>query len=104
VGDCVRAALWALQDPTALSGLYNVGSGTARSFLDQAKIVFNEMGVEPSIEFVDLPANLRGKYQYYTLADMRKIRAAGFAGASTTLEGGLRRYVHDYLEAEDNFC
>jgi ADP-L-glycero-D-manno-heptose 6-epimerase len=104
VGDCVRAALWTLQDPTAPSGLYNVGSGTARSFLDQAKIVFNEMGVEPNIEFVDLPANLRGKYQYYTCADMRKFRAAGFACASTTLEEGLRRYVHGYVEAEDSFC
>ena len=104
VGDCVRAAVWALQAPTARSGLYNVGSGSARSFLDKAKIVFNEIGVEPSIEFVDLPANLRGKYQYYTCADMRKVRAAGFAGPSTTLEDGLRRYVHDYLEAEDSFC
>jgi ADP-L-glycero-D-manno-heptose 6-epimerase len=104
VEDCVRAALWALQDPTAPPGLYNVGSGTARSFLDMAKIVFNEMGVEPSIEFVGLPAYLRGKYQYYTCADMRKVRAAGFAGASTTLEDGLRRYVHDYLEAAERFC
>jgi ADP-L-glycero-D-manno-heptose 6-epimerase len=104
VGDCVRAALWVLQDPTAPSGLYNVGSGSARSFLDKAMIVFTEMGVEPSIEFVDLPANLRGKYQYNTCADMRKIRAAGFTGASTALEDGLRRYIHDYLEAVDNFC
>lgn len=104
VGDCVQAALWALQDPTAPSGLYNVGSGNARSFLDMAKIIFNEMGVEPNIEFVDLPANLRGKYQYYTCADMRKVRGAGFASASTALEDGLRRYVHDYLGAEDSFC
>ena len=64
--------------------------------------MFGEMGVEPNIEFVDLPANLRRKYQYYTCADMRKVRAAGFPGASTTLEDGLRRYVHDYLEADDS--
>jgi ADP-L-glycero-D-manno-heptose 6-epimerase len=104
VGDCVQATLWALQHPTAPSGLYNIGSGSARSFLDKAKIIFSEMHLEPNIEFVDLPANLRGKYQYYTCADMRRVRAAGFAYAPTTLEDGLKRYVHDYLEAEDSFC
>ena len=104
VGDCVQVALWALQEASAPSGLYNVGSGIARSFLDQAKIMFKEMQVEPNIEFIDLPANLRDKYQYYTCADMRKLRAAGYSRASTALEEGLRRYVHDYLESGDGFC
>jgi ADP-L-glycero-D-manno-heptose 6-epimerase len=103
VGDCVDIALWALQDSSAPSGLYNVGSGTARSFLDQAKIMFEEMDVEPNVEFVDLPANLRGKYQYYTCADMGKICAAGFPGTLTSLEDGLRRYVRDYLDAGDAY-
>ena len=79
VGDCVRIALWALEEPGAPSGLYNVGSGTARSFLDKAKIMFEEMGAEPYVKFVDLPANLRGKYQYYTCASMDKAREASFA-------------------------
>ena len=103
VGDCVDIALWAFQDSSAPSGLYNVGSGTARSFLDQAKIMFEEMDVEPNVEFVDLPANLRGKYQYYTCADMGKIRASGFPGTLTSLEDGLRRYVREYLDAGDAY-
>ncbi len=104
VGDCVRMALWALEDPGAPSGLYNVGSGTARSFLDKAKIMFKEMGAEPNVEFVDLPANLRGKYQYYTCASMDKAREAGFAAPPTSLEDGLRLYVRDYLDAADPHC
>jgi ADP-L-glycero-D-manno-heptose 6-epimerase len=101
VEDCVRLALWALESPGAPSGLYNAGSGIARSFLEMAKIMFKEMGVEPNVEFVDLPANLRGKYQYYTCASMEKAREAGFAAPATALEDGLRVYIRDYLEAAD---
>jgi ADP-L-glycero-D-manno-heptose 6-epimerase len=104
VGDCVAVARWALEDQAAPSGLYNVGTGAARSFADMAKIMFREMGIEPRIEFVDLPAKLRGHYQYYTCASMDKLRAAGFDRPPTSLEDGLRRYVRDYLEAEDRFC
>jgi ADP-L-glycero-D-manno-heptose 6-epimerase len=104
VGDCVRVVLWALEDPGASSGLYNVGSGQARSFLEKAKIIFKEMGVEPDIEFIELPANLKGKYQYYTCANMNKLRLAGFSWPFTNLEDGLRIYIRDYLEAADPFC
>ncbi len=104
VGDCVEVARWALEDRAAPSGLYNVGSGVARSFLDKARIVFREMGIEPRIEFIDLPVDLRGKYQYYTCASTDKLRAAGFAKPLTSLEDGLRLYVRGYLEAEDRFC
>ena len=103
VGDCVRVALWALREVDAPSGLYNVGSGTARSFLDKAKIIFAEMGVEPNVEFIDLPADLRGKYQYYTCAPMEKLRAAGFAHSATSLEHGLKLYVRDFLETADPY-
>jgi ADP-L-glycero-D-manno-heptose 6-epimerase len=103
VGDCVRAALWALRDSATRSGLYNVGAGRARSFLEQAKIMFETMNVEPQIEFVDLPASLRGKYQYYTCANLDKVRAAGFAEPSTSLEDGIRLYVRNYLETDDPF-
>ena len=103
VEDCVRIVLWALRDVGAPSGLYNAGSGTARSFLDKAKIMFAEMGVEPNVEFIDPPANLRGKYQYYTCASMEKLRAAGFARPATSLEDGLRLYVRDFLETADAY-
>ncbi|MBV8474970.1 MAG: ADP-glyceromanno-heptose 6-epimerase [Hyphomicrobiales bacterium] len=103
VGDCVDVARWALEDAAAPSGLYNVGSGVARSFADKARIAFREMGLEPRIEFIDLPANLKGKYQYYTCASTEKLRAAGFTAPLTSLEEGLRRYIGDYLETADRF-
>jgi ADP-L-glycero-D-manno-heptose 6-epimerase len=103
VGDCVDVALWALGDASAPSGLYNVGSGAARSFADKALIMFEELGVPENIEFIDLPENLKGKYQYYTCASLDKLRAAGFTRPTTSLEDGLRIYVRDYLETPDAF-
>ncbi len=103
VGDCVNVARWALEDASAPSGLYNVGSGVARSFADKARIAFRELGMEPRIEFIDLPANLKGKYQYYTCASTEKLRAAGFKTPLTGLEEGLRLYIGDYLETADRF-
>ena len=103
VGDCVRVALWALQESGAQSGLYNVGSGTARTFLDKAKIMFAEMGVAPGVDFIDLPAALRSKYQYYTCGSIDKLRLAGYAGPSTCLEDGLSLYVRNYLETADGY-
>ena len=103
VGDCVDVALWALKDQSAASGLYNVGSGVARSFYDKARIMFAELGVDPKIEFIDLPANLKGKYQYYTCASLDKLRAAGYNQSMTSLENGLRKYVQGYLERTGSF-
>lgn len=103
VDDCASVALWALRTEGATSGLYNVGSGVARSFLDKAKIVFAALDLEPKVEFMDLPQNLRGKYQYYTRASLDKLRSAGYDLPATTLEVGLGRYVRDYLEAPDRF-
>ena len=103
VGDCVQVATWALQEPNAQSGLYNVGSGAARSFLEKAKIMFGEMGVTPNVEFIELPAELRGKYQYYTCGSIEKLRMAGYAPPSTRLEDGLSLYVRNYLEPADKY-
>jgi ADP-L-glycero-D-manno-heptose 6-epimerase len=103
VGDCVNVALWALQDISAPSDLYNVGSGVARSFVDKARIIFAEMNRELKVDFIDLPENLRGKYQYYTCADTTKLRAAGFNKPLASLEEGLGLYVHRSLEAADRF-
>jgi ADP-L-glycero-D-manno-heptose 6-epimerase len=103
VGDCVEVTRWLLEDAAAPSGLYNAGSGTARSFRDMAEIMFRELGFEPRIDYIDLPDNLVGKYQYFTCASLDRLRAAGYARPMTSLEEGLRQYVQSYLEAEDRF-
>ena len=76
-----------------VSGLFNVGSGTARSFLDLVKAVGAAVGHEPDIRFIDTPVELRDKYQYFTQASMTKLRAAGFDQPFHSLEDGVRDYV-----------
>ncbi len=102
VDDCVAAMLWLLDNPKT-SGLFNIGSGKARSFLDLVTAMFTAMGREPDIKFVDMPADLRGKYQYFTEAPIDRLRAAGWNGQSTPLEEGVRRYVQDFLLQEDPY-
>jgi ADP-L-glycero-D-manno-heptose 6-epimerase len=92
VGDCVRVALWLLDHP-GVSGLFNCGTGQARSFADLARATFAAMGREARIEYVPMPADLRGKYQYFTEASMAKLRQAGFAAPPTSLETGVADYV-----------
>ena len=100
VDDCVAATLWLLENPE-VSGLFNIGSGRARSFLDLTRAVFAALGEPERIEFVDMPAELRGRYQYFTEAPIDRLRAAGVSAQTTPLEEGVRRYVQDFLVAED---
>ncbi|MFM7217630.1 MAG: ADP-glyceromanno-heptose 6-epimerase [Bacteroidota bacterium] len=79
------------------SGLYNLGSGRARTFLDLARNTFRAMGANEQIEFVDTPIDIRDKYQYFTEADMSKLRSIGYERAFTSLEDGIQDYVQDYL-------
>ena len=95
VGDCVAAALW-LADGPRPSGLYNVGSGHARSFLDLARAAYAALGREPRVEFVAMPAALAAKYQYFTQADMTKLKAAGWARQPLSIEDGVGRYIKDF--------
>jgi ADP-L-glycero-D-manno-heptose 6-epimerase len=81
------------------SGIYNLGSGKARSFLDLAKNTFKAMNKEARIEFVDTPADIRDKYQYFTEADMNKLRSIGYQKPFHTLEEGVKDYVENYLLA-----
>jgi ADP-L-glycero-D-manno-heptose 6-epimerase len=74
-----------------------LGSGTARSFLDLANATFKAMGKEPSIEFVDTPADIRDKYQYFTEANMSKLKSIGYDKSFHTLEEGVSDYVVNYL-------
>ncbi len=83
------------QRPT--SGLYNIGTGKARTFLDLAKATFSAMDKEVVIEFIDTPEDIREKYQYFTQADMSKLIAAGYSHEFTSLEKGVEDYVKKYL-------
>lgn len=96
VDDCVAAMLWLLENPK-VSGLFNIGSGQARSFLDLVRAMFAGLGQNDRIEFIDMPPDLRGKYQYFTEAPMTKLRSAGFSHPPTGLEDGVGRYVRDFL-------
>jgi ADP-L-glycero-D-manno-heptose 6-epimerase len=76
-----------------VNGLFNVGSGAARSFLDLVQAVGMAVGRKPDIRFIDTPVELRDKYQYFTRADMTKLRAAGFDEPFHSIEEGVRDYV-----------
>lgn len=79
------------------SGLYNLGSGKARTFLDLTNATFKAMGVAPEIEFIDTPEDIRDKYQYFTEADMKKLTSIGFDKNFHSLEDGVEDYVKNYL-------
>ena len=96
VKDAVAVTLFCGENPQA-SGLFNCGTGQARSWNDLARATFAAMGLEPKIVYIDMPPSLRSKYQYFTQAEMGKIRAAGYAQAFTSLEDGIRDYVQGYL-------
>ena len=102
VKDCVKVIVWLLSTPHA-SGLFNVGTGEARSFKDLALATFKAAGVEPNISFIDTPESIRDKYQYFTEANMAKLRAAGFGGNFHSLEDGIADYVSEYLSKEDPY-
>ncbi len=80
------------------SGIYNVGTGKARTFLDLANSVFNALNITPQIEFIDTPEDIRDKYQYFTRAEMNKLRSIGYGKAFTDIEKGVEDYVKNYLE------
>lgn len=83
------------------SGLYNVGTGDARTFLDLAKATFKAMGLPENIEFVDTPLDIRDKYQYFTEAKMDKLNSIGYKVPFTTLEDGTKEYVQNYLSKKE---
>jgi len=86
-----------LMDSSPTSGIYNLGSGIARTFLDLTKNTFSAMGEEENISFIDTPADIRDKYQYYTEADMTKLVESGFDKGFRSLEEGVSDYVKNYL-------
>lgn len=85
------------------SGIYNLGSGKARTFLDLANATFKALGKEPQIEFIDTPLDIRDKYQYFTEADMHKLIDQGYKKPFTSLEDGVHDYVTNYLIHKNYF-
>ena len=85
------------------SGIYNLGSGKARTFKDLTKATFTAMNVAENIEYIDTPADIRDKYQYFTEADMSKLRSTGYSKPFHTLEQGVEDYVKGYLISETNY-
>ena len=102
VEDCVAVMLWLLDNPR-VSGLFNMGSGEARSFAELIGALFAALGREPRIEYVDTPEAIRANYQYFTRAEMGRLRAAGYGAPFRSLEDGVAAYVRDYLGGNDPY-
>jgi ADP-L-glycero-D-manno-heptose 6-epimerase len=115
VKDVVQVIAWMFHQTTAIgqqttegsgfgrrssvvSGLYNLGTGKARSFYDLAAATFRGMDLEPNIVFINMPEDIRDKYQYFTEANMKKLIDAGYPNAFTSLENGVNDYVRQYLQ------
>ena len=102
VRDVADVVAW-LAGNEGVNGVFNLGSGQARSFKDLAEAVFKAAGREPEIEYIEMPTALRDKYQYFTQATTERLRAAGYAGAFTGLEDGVADYVGGYLSQTDPY-
>lgn len=96
VKDVINVCLFLFQHKVQ-NGIYNLGTGTARTFLDLARNTFHANGIEPNIAFVDTPQDIRDKYQYFTEAKMEKLKAQGYSQPFYTLEEGIADYVKNYL-------
>ncbi len=102
VDDVADVMLWLLETPSA-SGLFNLGTGRARSYLDLAHAVCEAAGAERRVEFIDMPQRLKGQYQSFTEAPMTRLRTAGYSGQFTPLEEGISRYVRGHLSQPDPY-
>ena len=89
-----------LAEASAAAGLYNVGSGEAHSWLELAGSLFAAMGREPEIEFIEMPEAMRGRYQYYTCADISRLRTTGYDAPTTPLDAAVADYVKGYLDPD----
>src|SRR5579864_3184472 len=96
VKDAVAMTLHLAANPAA-NGIFNIGSGVARTWNELARALFAALGREPHIEYIDMPETIRDKYQYFTQADVRKLRATGYDRPVTSLENAVRDYVVNYL-------
>jgi ADP-L-glycero-D-manno-heptose 6-epimerase len=96
VRDCVDVILWFLEN-AKISGLYNLGTGQARTWMDLGKALYGALGRPANVEIIDMPVELQSKYQYFTQANMGRLRAIGYRRPFTSLEDGIGEYVKKYL-------
>ena len=102
VGDVVSVMMWLLDHPN-VNGLFNLGTGKARSFSDLARALYSACGRNLRIEYVDTPEAIRDRYQYFTEARMERLRAAGYELPMTSLEDGVGKYVREHLATPDPY-
>jgi ADP-L-glycero-D-manno-heptose 6-epimerase len=102
VDDVVRVMMWLLATPS-VSGLFNVGTGAARSFRDLMLAAYGALKAPPNIEYIDMPTSIRGSYQYFTQAEVDRLRHAGYNGGFTALEDAVSLYVKGFLDRADRF-
>jgi ADP-L-glycero-D-manno-heptose 6-epimerase len=102
VDDVAKVIIWALENPKSY-GIFNLGTGKARTFNDLAAAIFTSLGREKKTEYIPTPENIRNSYQYFTEADLGKLRAAGYKDAFLSLEEGVDRYINGFLVKEDQY-
>jgi ADP-L-glycero-D-manno-heptose 6-epimerase len=102
VDDVVRVMMWLLETPPA-SGIFNVGTGNARSFKDMIAAAYAALGAAPNIQYIDMPEAIRGSYQYFTQSDVDRLQRAGYNGGFTALEDAVAAYVSGYLDSADRY-
>lgn len=102
VKDVIKVCYWLMQH-TPASGLYNLGTGMARPFNDLVRATYARLDISPDITYIDMPADIRDKYQYFTQANMGKLQRAGFTDAFHSLESGVDDYVRNYLSPHQYF-
>lgn len=102
IDDVVAVMLW-LRAGRVTGGIVNIGTGVARSFFDLASAAIGACGEAPRIEFAEMPADIRPAYQYYTCADVGRLRGLGYRAAFTTLEQGVTQYVENFLRGADRY-
>ena len=102
VEDAIAVVRWLMQTPSA-SGIFNLGTGQARSFRDLITAMFTALGREPAIEYIDMPVAIRGSYQYFTQAETANLRRAGYNADFMPLEAAVKRYVNCHLDRADRY-
>jgi ADP-L-glycero-D-manno-heptose 6-epimerase len=102
VDDVVRVMIWLLATPS-VSGLFNVGTGKARSFSELIRSAYAALGAIPNISYVDMPESIRGSYQYFTESNIDRLQRAGYNGGFTALETAVDAYVKDFLDSADRY-